>query len=237
MTNRVRLLIIDDEPAIRRFLRASLADDAYHISDASTAREGVRKVATEQPDVVLLDLGLPDGDGLDVVSEIRQWSSVPIVVLSARERERDKIDALDAGADDYLTKPFGVGELTARLRAAVRRARSSDSPLPQPVVTGDLIIDLISRQVSVHGHAVKLTKTEFNFLALLARHLGQVLTHRQLLLGVWGPEYEFETHYLRVYAAQIRQKIEPDPARPHYLLTETGVGYRLSLIEGRQVEL
>jgi two-component system, OmpR family, KDP operon response regulator KdpE len=222
------VLIVEDEPQIVRFLRATLPPHGYHVIDAPTAADGLREAASRTPDVVLLDLGLPDLDGVEVVRRIREWSAMPIVVLSARGQEKDKVEALDAGADDYLTKPFGTDELLARMRVAIRRsARSEDS---KPVVeAGSLRIDLAARVVHRGGEEVRLTRTEYRLVAALAQHPGKVLTHRQLLREVWGPNAELDTPYLRVYMAQLRHKLEDDPARPRCLLTETGVGYRLKV--------
>jgi two-component system, OmpR family, KDP operon response regulator KdpE len=222
------VLIVDDEVPIRRFLRVSLAGEGYRVVEAATAAEALEQIAAQRPDVVVLDLGLPDRDGLAVIREIREWSSVPIVVLSVRDRESDKVSSLEAGADDYLTKPFGVGELMARLRVALRHASIAGGTADEPVFsTGELRVDLARRQVLVAGREVRLTPIEYKLLALLVKNAGKVLTHRQLLRQVWGPEYGDENHYVRVYVAQLRRKIETDPARPRYLRTEPGVGYRL----------
>lgn len=223
--SKPKLLVIDDEVAIRKFLRASIDPNEYLLAEADNGLGGIRMVATESPDLILLDLGLPDLDGVEVTRRIREWSQVPIIILSARGDEMNKVEALDAGANDYLTKPFGLAELFARIRAALRLSRtSSDDPV---VNVGDLIIDLGAHVVSRDGQEIHLTKTEFRLLALLAKNLGKVLTHRQLLVEVWGPEYADEIHYLRVYTQQIRVKIEEDPAQPRLLITETGIGYRL----------
>jgi two-component system KDP operon response regulator KdpE len=222
------VLIVDDELPIRRFLRVSLAGEGYRVVEAATAAEALDQIAAQRPDVVVLDLGLPDRDGVEVIREVREWSPVPIVVLSVRDRESDKVSALEAGADDYLTKPFGVGELMARLRVALRHASVPGGTADEPVFsTGELRIDLARRQVFVAGHEIRLTPIEYKLLALLVKNAGKVLTHRQLLRQVWGPEYGDENHYVRVYVAQLRRKIEADPARPRYLRTESGVGYRL----------
>lgn len=221
-----RILVIDDELAIRRFLRASLNSDEYELIEAENGQQGIHATATKNPDVVLLDLGLPDMDGVEVARSIREWSQVPIIVLSARGREQDKIDALDAGADDYLTKPFGVGELMARIRVALRHASKQEGP--EPVLSIDGVrIDLSARQVTRDGVEVHLTPNEYKLLAMLVRNAGRVVTHKQLLQEVWGPGYEFETHYLRVYLGQLRQKLEANPAQPQFLINEPGVGYRL----------
>ncbi len=228
MAEIIRLLVIDDELPIRRFLRASLDPKEYELLEAENGAEGIRITAKSNPAVVLLDLGLPDMDGVEVARSLREWTQVPIIVLSARGQEQDKIDALDAGADDYLTKPFGVGELVARIRVALRHSgRSADDP-PDPVFeAGGLRVDLALRQVWRDGTEIHLTPIEYKLLALLIRHAGKVLTHKQLLTEVWGPAYEIETHYLRVYMGQLRHKLEATPAEPRYLTTEPGVGYRL----------
>jgi two-component system KDP operon response regulator KdpE len=224
------VLVVEDEPQVLRFLRASLGAHGYRLVEATSGQQALVEAATRVPDLVLLDLGLPDMDGVDVALRLREWSAVPIIVLSARGQENDKIRALDAGADDYLTKPFGVGELLARMRVALRRASlvaagAGDSALE----TGDLRVDLAARRVFLKDEEVRLTRTEFNLLATLAKHAGKVLTHRQLLQEVWGPGSTSESHYLRVYMGQLRHKLEEDAARPRYLLTETGVGYRLAV--------
>jgi two-component system KDP operon response regulator KdpE len=224
------VLVVDDEPQVLRFLRASLGAHGYRLVEATTGEQALVEAATRAPDLVLLDLGLPDLDGVEVARRLREWSAVPIVVLSARGQENDKILALDAGADDYLTKPFGTGELLARMRVALRHADRVAAGLGDSAVeTGDLRVDLAARRVLVRGVEVRLTRTEFNLLAALAKHAGKVLTHRQLLQEVWGPGSTGQSHYLRVYMGQLRHKIEQDAARPRYLLTETGVGYRLAL--------
>jgi two-component system, OmpR family, KDP operon response regulator KdpE len=221
------VLVIDDEPAIQRFLRAALPGHGFRLATAATAAEALDRIVNLRPDVVLLDLGLPDRDGLELLRELRGWSSVPVVILSARDREHDKVIALDAGADDYVSKPFGVEELLARLRVALRHATSSGSGEPPIFESGELRVDVAARIVTVAGREVHLTPIEFKVLALLVRYAGKVLTHRQILRAVWGPEYGDEAHYLRVYVAQLRRKLEPEPARPRWLLTEPGVGYRL----------
>jgi two-component system KDP operon response regulator KdpE len=224
------VLLIEDEPQMRRFLRAALEPHGYHLVEAATAREGLGHAAARNPEVVLLDLGLPDMDGLEVTRRIREWSRVPIIVLSAREQEGDKVAALDGGADDYLTKPFTVPELLARMRVASRHAAQRDGGSDEPVfVVRDLRVDLARREVSVRGETVHLTPTEYKLLAVMVRHAGRVLTHRQLLKEVWGINAIQHPHYLRVYMGQLRQKLEPEPARPQYLLTELGVGYRLRM--------
>lgn len=230
MSQPIRVLVIEDEAPMRRFLRAAFGTEPVDLIEASTAREGLAQVAGRRPELVLLDLGLPDLDGLEVVRRIREWSDVPIVVLSARGQETDKVAALDAGADDYLTKPFGVDELLARMRVARRHALRRDAP--EPVLTfGALRVDLAAHVVTRDGEEIRLTPTEYRLLAVLVRHAGRVLTHRQLLREVWGRHTEEQVHYLRVYTAQLRRKLEPDPARPRWLLTEPGVGYRFRAAE------
>jgi two-component system, OmpR family, KDP operon response regulator KdpE len=224
------VLIIEDEPQIRRFLRATLSTHGYHLIEAVNAQEGMAHAATHNPALIILDLGLPDLDGLDVTRQVREWSDVPIIVLSARGQEQDKIAALDAGADDYLTKPFGVGELLARMRVALRHAQQATDADEEPIfAVGDLKVDLLRRQVTVANEEVHLTPIEYNLLKVLVQHAGKVVTQTQLLKEVWGPAYSAESHYLRVYMSQLRRKIEIDPARPRYLLTEPGVGYRLKV--------
>jgi two-component system KDP operon response regulator KdpE len=222
------ILVIEDEAPIRRFLRASLETQGLKMLEAATGQEGLALAASCRPDVVLLDLGLPDLEGLEVIRRLREWSSVPIVVLSARGRDADKIAGLDAGADDYLTKPFSVGELMARIRVALRHAAPAGQSAEEPVFqTGQLRADFSKRQVWVRNAEVHLTPIEYSLLAVLVRHAGKVLTHRQLLKEVWGARSEQQSHYLRIYMHQLRRKLEKDPARPEYLLTEPGVGYRL----------
>lgn len=232
MTNKPTLLVIDDEVAIRRFLKASLSEDEFNLMEAANGKDGIQAIANKSPDVVLLDLGLPDMDGLDVTKAVREWSHVPIIVLSARGQESDKVQALDAGADDYLTKPFGISELMARVRVAMRHAQLQGAEMSEPVfLSGKLKMDLTARRVFVRGKEIKLTPNEYKLLALLVKHAGLVLTHRQLLSQVWGPLYDTETHYLRVYMTQLRHKIEDIPAKPELLQTEPGVGYRLRVID------
>ena len=222
------ILIVEDEPPMRRFLRAALGSHGFHVIEASTAREGASLAASNTPDLLLLDLGLPDEDGLDLVRRLREWCERPIIVLSARGREQDKVLALDAGADDYLTKPFGVGELLARIRVAFRHAKAGAGAVKTPVITiGPLMIDVEKRLVTVSGAEVHLTPIEYKLLLLLAQNAGKVLMHRQILHDVWGPAYAGQTHYVRVHMAELRKKIEPDPARPKLLVTEPGVGYRM----------
>lgn len=223
------VLVVEDEPQMRRFLRACLESHGYRLVEAASAREAEQLAASHNPEAVILDLGLPDVDGIDLTRRLREWTRVPIVVVSARGREEDKVLALDAGADDYLTKPFGVNELLARLRVALRHARRQGSGRDIPVIeVGALRVDLERREVSIEGREVKLTPIEFRLLALLARNAGKVLTHRQILEQVWGPGYAAQPHYVRVHMAELRKKVEADPARPRLILTELGVGYRLS---------
>jgi two-component system, OmpR family, KDP operon response regulator KdpE len=219
------VLVVDDEPQILRALGVILRNAGYEVATAATMSEALDAVSVRPPDAMVLDLVLPDGSGVDVTSEVRTWSSLPIIVLSAVGDEREKVRALDVGADDYITKPFGTEELLARLRAVLRRAGDDRD---QPVITvGDLSIDLSDRRVSRGGEEIHLTPIEFDILRELAHHLGKLVTQRQLLQTVWGPGYDLETHYLRVHVAHIRAKIEPDPSHPSYLITEPGVGYRL----------
>jgi two-component system KDP operon response regulator KdpE len=219
------ILVVEDEPEIRRFLRSSLGAEGYRVVESENARRGAIDAGTHKPDLAIVDLALPDLDGKELIRQIRGWSSMPIVVLSARNQERSKIDALDAGADDYITKPFGVGELLARVRAALRHAVRS--PTAQPLSLGEASIDLEKRRAWRGGQEVRLTPIEFRLLACLAKHLDMVVTQRHLLAEVWGPTHVEDTHYLRVYMKQLRDKLEADPVRPKYLQTETGVGYRL----------
>ena len=222
-------LIIEDEAAIRRFVRSALEDEGYRVFEADTVARGLIEAGTRKPDVLVLDLGLPDGDGVSLLLDLRSWSKVPVIVLSARVDEVDKIAALDAGADDYLTKPFGVGELQARVRALQRRRSGDGSESNGSLVRlGEAVtVDLANRCVSRDGEPVHLTQLEYRLLATLLAHRGKVLTHRQLLQEVWGPGYVEHSHYLRIYMAHLRQKLEADPAQPRFLRTETGVGYRL----------
>jgi two-component system KDP operon response regulator KdpE len=222
------VLVVEDEPQLRRFLRTALGAQGYRVVEAESVREALVAATTHNPELILLDIGLPDGDGIDLTRRVREWSRVPIIVISARGREDDKVAALDAGADDYLTKPFGVNELLARIRVALRHALIAASALGEPVLEiGPLRLDLARREVRVAGAEVHLTPLEYRLLALLAQNAGKVLTHRQILKEVWGPGSANETHYLRVFMAQLRRKIEADPARPRLLLTEPGVGYRM----------
>lgn len=224
------VLVVEDEPQMRRFLRAALTGHGYRLVEAETGVSGLTEAATRNPDVVLLDLGLPDMDGLEFTKRLREWTRMPVVVISARGQESDKVRALDSGADDYLTKPFGVEELLARIRVARRHGEALAGSPEQPVFTlGDIRVDFSKREVSVGDREIRLTPTEWRLLATLVRHAGKVLTHRQLLKEAWGAAYTSETQYLRVYMGQLRHKLEPDPARPKYLVTEPGVGYRLKL--------
>jgi two-component system KDP operon response regulator KdpE len=223
-------VVIEDEPQIRRFVRGALEAEGWQVHEADTMRGGLTEAGTRKPDLLVLDLGLPDGDGLDLIRDVRGWSAVTIIVLSARTDEGDKIAALDAGADDYLTKPFGVGELLARVRANLRRPRTAEggSEDLDPVFRfGEVEVDRRQRQVRRRGAEVHLTPIEYRLLSVLVANAGRVLTHRQLLREVWGPAHADQTHYLRIYMAHLRQKLEADPAQPQHLLTETGVGYRL----------
>jgi two-component system KDP operon response regulator KdpE len=223
---RPTILIVEDEPEIRLFLRTSLSAEGYRVVEAATGERGAIEAATHKPDLAIVDLGLPDIDGVEVIRRIREWSPMPIVVLSARAREQAKVGALDAGADDYVTKPFGVGELLARVRVALRHAVRAPSG-KETLVLGNIAVDLQRRRTTRGGEEVHLTPIEFRLLACLAQHLDMVVTHRQLLREVWGPSHIEHTHYLRIYMKQLRDKLEDDPIRPKHLLTETGVGYRL----------
>ncbi len=220
-----RVLIVDDEPAIRRFLRVTLTAQAYNIIEAASGQEALEKAAADRPDIIVLDIGLPDINGIEVTRLLRRWTQIPIIILSVRGAESDKIAALDAGADDYLTKPFGVGELLARLRAALRRVAQTTS---EPVFTsGSLKVDLPRRLITVSGLEVQVTPTEYELLRVLVTHAGKVLTHHFLLREVWGAEYGEEFHMLHVNISNLRRKIEPEPTRPQFIITEPGVGYRL----------
>jgi two-component system KDP operon response regulator KdpE len=220
-----RILIIDDEKQIRRLLRVALEGYEYKIGEATSGEEGLRKITSFHPDLVILDLGLPDINGQDMLKNIRGWSDVPIIILSVHNQEEEKIQALDAGANDYVTKPFSMGELLARIRAALRHATpSADEPV---IEVGELSVDITRRLVTLRGEKVKLTPTEYEILKHLAVNVERVLTHKQLLRSIWGSKYELETHYIRVYIASLRRKIESDPTRPEYIITEPGVGYRL----------
>jgi two-component system, OmpR family, KDP operon response regulator KdpE len=222
------VLVVEDEPQIRRFLRATLPAHGYRLLEAETAQDGLTQAAMHQPELIILDLGLPDLDGLEVTRRLREWSTVPILVLSARGQETDKVVALDAGADDYLTKPFGIQELLARMRVALRHATHLTQEMREPVFTvGELRVDLGHRRVYVADQEIHLTPIEYKLLTVLVRYAGRVVTQRQLLQEVWGPHQTSTTHYVRVYMGQLRHKLEANPARPRYLVTEPGVGYRL----------
>lgn len=229
------VILIEDEVQIRRFVRAALEAQGWQVHEADTARRGLADAGTRKPDLLIVDLGLPDGDGIDVIRDVRGWSNVPIMVLSARANEVDKIAALDAGADDYLTKPFGLGELMARVRANLRRPRTVSAEAQSDVITqadavfrfGDVEVNRLERIVRRAGSEVHLTPIEYRLLAVLIANVGRVITHKQLLRDVWGPSHSEQSHYLRIYMGHLRQKLEADPAQPQHLLTETGVGYRL----------
>ncbi|MFO1349867.1 MAG: two-component system response regulator KdpE [Gammaproteobacteria bacterium] len=221
------IVVIEDDKHIRRFLRAALEAEAMTVHEAETGQRGLIDVATRKPDLLILDLGLPDMDGVEVISAVRGWSDIPIIVLSARTQEAEKVGALDAGADDYLVKPFGVAELLARIRAHLRRTLASSQAEGYEFRFGEVKVELVERRVSRAGVPVHLTPIEYRLLATLIRSAGKVLTHRQLLKDVWGPAHVESSHYLRIYMAHLRQKLEEDPAQPHHILTEIGVGYRL----------
>jgi two-component system KDP operon response regulator KdpE len=224
-----QILIVEDELPIRRFVRTLLSGEGFRVEEATDGKQAIRFATQQPPDLIILDLGLPDSDGLEILRQLREWSQAPVIILSARDREGQKVAALDAGADDYLTKPFGTGELLARVRVALRHAaRVGDEPESSIFECGDLKVDLGARRVTVRGADVKLTPLEYKLLTVLVRHAGKVLTHGALLKEVWGPHQTRETHYLRVFMASLRRKIELDPAQPRYLLTEQGVGYRLA---------
>ena len=223
------VVVIEDEVQIRRFLRATLGGQGYRVFEAATGADGVVEVGSRQPDAVIIDLGLPDMDGLEVIRRVREWTAVPIIVLSARGQERDKVTVLDAGADDYVGKPFGAGELLARIRVALRHsAGASHEGEEAPFKVAELEVDLLHRQVRVRGAEVRLTPIEYKLLTTLVRHAGKVVTHQQLLREVWGPSHTDQAHYVRVYMRHLRHKLEAEPAQPRYLLTEPGVGYRLA---------
>lgn len=224
------ILVIEDDMQIRRFLRTTLTSSGYRLLEATTAGEGLKQASLHHPDAIILDLGLPDLDGLDVTRRLREWTSIPIIVVSAREQERDKVSALDAGADDYLTKPFGTSELLARIRVALRHALRAMQGGEEPVfAVGGLKVDLAHRRVFIEDQEVHLTPIEYKLLITLVHYAGKVVTRHQLLKEVWGPSYASEDHYLRVYMGQLRHKLEADPTRPRYLITEPGVGYRLKI--------
>jgi two-component system KDP operon response regulator KdpE len=223
------VVLIEDEPQIRRFLRVTLTGEGYRLFEATSGATGLIEAGSRQPDVVIVDLGLPDMDGIEVIRRMRQWTAVPIIVLSARGQERDKVTALDAGADDYVSKPFGAGELLARIRVALRHGSGAPPEgADGPFSVGELQVDLLRRHVAVRGSEVRLTPLEYRLLATLVRHAGMVVTHQQLLREVWGPSHDEQAHYVRVYMGHLRHKLEAEPARPRYLLTEPGVGYRLA---------
>jgi two-component system KDP operon response regulator KdpE len=231
MSGEPHVLVIDDEPQILRALRAILTERKFRVTTAARGEEGLALAAAQPPDIVILDLGLPDVDGVEVCARLREWTQVPIIVLSVREGERDKVTALDRGADDYLTKPFSIQELLARIRVALRHAAQAQGVKEPLIRTQRLVIDLARHGVTSDGQDVKLTATEFNLLAYLAANAGRVLTHRSILTHVWGEEYADHIEYLRVYMRQLRKKLEADPDHPEYLLTEPGIGYRFSLNE------
>ncbi len=227
------VLVVEDEPQMRKFIRASLTSHGYRMLEAERASEALMLLTSQPPELMLLDLGLPDADGIEFTRRVREWSSVPILVISARGREDDKVQALDAGADDYVTKPFGVKELLARMRVALRHAQDATTAgSVQVIELGDVTLDLARREVTRGGQAIHLTPIEYKLLVLLARHAGRVLTHRQILKEVWGPAYAAHTHYVRVHMAELRKKLEPERSRPKLLLTEPGVGYRLRDMSG-----
>lgn len=221
-----RILVIDDEPPIRKFLRIALEASGFEVADAGDGREGVAKSATLAPDLVILDLGLPDMDGKDVVARIREWSQVPILILSVRDAEPEKVAALDAGANDYVVKPFGTAELLARLRALLRTSKAAGGEQKAQITQGDLTVDLARHEVSLSGNPVRLTPKEFALLALLVRHAGRILTSRQILKEIWGPAHQEDPQYLRVFIGRLRQKLGDDPSEPRFILNEPGVGYR-----------
>ena len=231
MTSRIRALVVDDEPAILRFLKPVLEANNYELISAGTVEESIKRIAADTPDVVVLDLGLPDGDGRDVIRHVRQWSDVPIIVLSARDREAEKIEVLDLGADDFVNKPFGVGELLARIRTALRHRmeRVAETPVLR---TADIEIDNVRHRVMRADVQIKLTPKEFSLLSFLAKHAGKVVTHRQILTAIWGQAHAADTQYLRVYIGQLRQKVEKDPGDPRIIITEPGIGYRIAETTG-----
>ncbi|MBN8957557.1 MAG: response regulator [Rhizobiales bacterium] len=226
MSSGSRVLLVDDEPAIIRFLKPAFEANGYTLLTAGTVVDAVKRVAGDVPDILVLDLGLPDGDGKDVIKQVRNWSDLPIIVLSARDRESEKVEALDLGADDFINKPFGVGELLARMRAALRHRMQRENETPVLKI-GDVEIDNVRHRVTRGGDEIKVTRKEFEILSLLARHAGKVITHRQMLAAVWGPAHVEDTQYLRVYIGQLRQKIERQPDDPRIIVTEPGIGYRI----------
>lgn len=224
------IIVIEDDPSIRRFLRTSLGTHGFNVFEADTGKQGIVEASVRKPDLLILDLGLPDMDGVDAIKAIRAWSAVPIIILSARSSEQQKIDALDAGADDYLTKPFGFGELLARIRVALRHSiRPQEQSQADVFATANLQVDLLNRVVSVDGREIHLTPIQYRLLTVLVKHAGKVMTHQQILNEVWGPSYRENAHYLRIYMSQLRQKLETNPTQPKFLLTESGVGYRLKV--------
>jgi two-component system, OmpR family, KDP operon response regulator KdpE len=224
------IIVIEDDPPIRRFLRTGLSTQGFTVFESETGKQGIIEVEIRKPDLLILDLGLPDMDGVDVIKSVRTWSAIPIIILSARSSEQHKIDALDAGADDYLTKPFGFGELLARIRVALRHAIQPQEHIQAGVfITANLKVDLHKRVVSLDEQEIHLTPIQYRLLAVLVQHAGRVLTHQQILKEVWGPSYSENAHYLRIYMSQLRQKLEADPTQPKFLLTESGVGYRLKI--------
>jgi two-component system KDP operon response regulator KdpE len=224
------IVIVEDDPPLRRFLRTGLGTQGFQVHEVDTGQRGLIEVGVRKPDLVILDLGLPDMDGVELVKAVREWSQLPIIILSARSGEQHKIEALDAGADDYLTKPFGLGELLARIRVALRHsARSPETPGAEVFTTGNLKVDLGKRLVYVDDREIHLTPIQYRLLSVLVKHAGKVLTHHQILKEVWGPAFVDHAHYLRIYMSQLRQKLEADPTQPQYLLTESGVGYRLKI--------
>ena len=231
----MRVLVVDDEPQIQKLLRVALTAHGYEVSEAASGQEGINQAALAKAEMVIVDLGLPDMDGKEVVRRIREWSAIPILILSARDQEEEKIAALDLGADDYVTKPFSIGELMARMRVARRRTAVNEDGLAV-VTCGELIIDLALRKVTVGGHEIHLTPTEYEIIKVLAQHAGRVLTHKQLLKAVWGTAYNEDTHYIRVYIGQLRRKLEENPARPRYIVTESGIGYRLLETDKKSVD-
>lgn len=230
MTNAPVIIVIEDDPPIRRFLRTGLSTQGFTVFEADTGKQGIIEVGVRKPDLVILDLGLPDMEGVEVIKAIRTWSAIPIIILSARSSEQHKIDALDAGADDYLTKPFGFGELLARIRVALRHAvRPMEHIQADIFATANLKVDLHNRVVTIDDEEVHLTPIQYRLLVVLVKQAGRVLTHQQILKEVWGPSYQENAHYLRIYMSQLRQKLEADPTQPKFLLTESGVGYRLKI--------
>lgn len=227
MSSRIQVLVVDDEAAILRFLKPALEANGYEMASAGTVAEATKHIAASSPDIVLLDLGLPDGDGKDVIRKVREWSDVPVIVLSAREREAEKIESLDLGADDYVNKPFNVGELMARMRTALRHRMQREAEVPVLRV-GDLEVDALRHRAMRAGVELRLTPKEFELLSFLARHAGRVITHKQILAAVWGPAHTGDTQYLRVYIGQLRQKVETAPDDPRIILTEPGIGYRIA---------